>query len=191
MEVRTKDQIFVIIVGALALAAAYVYFYRLNTGKMLERMERREAAIVTVEDFPDEKQRAERERRQAAEALETERAIPAPAAKVMGSGGAVAEREREVIAIFRAAGLRIIKSELARGEGGSVSVQSQGGAAVSALKATGAVVSPEKRLYELSGAYPQILVALQQFCDELRPVIVESASLENATKNIWKLTVVF
>jgi len=178
-EIRTKDKLFLAVVVPLAAIVAYVYCWRIDTAKRVEMLSASSVRLVKPEDFDYEKHLAERALKQAEETLAAEKQVPMPALKVKADAKAsAAEREREVLAIFREAGLRVLDSELC--EGGS-------GAAV--LQATGTRPEPVSRRYRLDGRYPQVRQALETFATREMAVIVEKLDMEEAERGRWKLEV--
>jgi len=60
-EIRAKDKLFLAVVVPAALLAAYWYCWRASAGRQLDELQSRQSQLVTAEDFPMEKRRAERE----------------------------------------------------------------------------------------------------------------------------------
>ena len=182
MEIRTKDKLFLLIAAPLALAGLYFYVYRTDAAKELDALSRREASLVTVEDFPFEKDRAVLMRKNAAAELEAEKNVPPVEAQVKSVKGlSAAERERAVIGIIKNAGLRLVKSELVEGATSSAA----------ALKASSAMEAPSVRRYTVSGTYPALLGALRQFETGKDAVIVSSVTLADSLRNRWTFIINF
>ena len=178
-EIRAKDKLFLVVAVPLAVLAAYVGCWRNDVVRRTDELAARGARLVAIEDFEDWKRRAEHELRCAEEELEAERRLPMPAAKVRADAGAsAAEREREVLAVFREAGLRVVDTALC-----------EGGAGAEVLRATGVRPAPVCRSYRIDGRYPQVREALEAFARREMAVIVEKLDMEQSGRGRWKLEV--
>lgn len=178
-EVRVKDKLFLAVVVPVAALAAYGYFWRAETGRRVASLAARSASLVQAEDFDFERQRAERELKAAEAELAAERAVPVPAQKVVTSADMVqAERERQVLAVFREAGLGVLGSDVV-----------EGGAGAAVLRATGLRPAPICRRYLLDGRYPQVRKALETFAECKMAVVVEKMEMGEVGRGRWKLEV--
>ena len=178
-EVRAKDKLFLAVALPLAALAFYIYGWRFDAAKRFDALTERHAKLVKAEDFDFEKTAAERTLRAAEEELAAEKAVPPPVVKVKADAQAsAAEREREVLAVFRAAGLRVVATER---------TEPQAGAAL--LGATGTRPEPVSRSYRLDGRYPEVRAALEAFARDEKAVIVEKLDMEESGSGRWKLEV--
>ena len=106
-EIRTKDKLFLAVVVPVALLAAYWYGWRASAGRQLADLQGREAQLVTAEDFPIEKRRADHELAEAKAELDAEKKVPPPqVAGVADAGTSEAGRERWTGSFARDAILR-------------------------------------------------------------------------------------
>lgn len=177
--IRTQDRLFVFLAVPLALVAAYVWFWRIDTARQIRAARGESAALVTADDFPFEMKKAERRLADARAELAAEQALPPPVLKVKGNAAATAaERESEVLRILRAAGLGILRSD----------VVTDAGALAEKLAATGVCPAPIGRRYTLDGAYPAVRRALDAFAAEERAVLVERVEMRAAGAGRWTIT---
>ena len=184
-EIRTKDKLFLAVVVPAALLAAYWYGWRASAGRQVAELQGRQAQLVTAEDFPAEKRRADRELAEAKAELEAERKIPQPQVAVAADAGASeAERERQVLQVFREAGLTVVASEAPRG--GAVAGSGKAG---ELLKATGVRPLPGHRAYTADGRYPDVVKALRAFAEKKMAVIPDCVQMRAAGRNRWTLEV--
>lgn len=179
--VRTKDKLFLAVVVPLALVAAYVGLWRRNAAREVSALDARLAGLVEEADFPVEERKLEAALKRAAEARAAAEALPPVRAAVRADAAArPAEREREVVAVLREAGLSVLRSERVsevRGE--------SAGAAV--LRATGARPEPVLRRYLLDGGYPAVRRALGAFAAREMAVVIETVAMRADGK--WEVTV--
>ena len=167
-EIRAKDKVFLAIAVPAAVAALYWFGWRADASKRVDALRERQAALVAQEDFDDEMARARRQAAEARDELAAERSMPAPAAKVRGDAAeSEAERGRAVVETFRAAGLKIVRSELADSKP----------AAAGVLRTTGLRPSPVVRRWTLDGSYPALEAALESFCADERAIVPVSVSV--------------
>lgn len=178
-KIRTKDKLFLAVAGPVVLAVAYAYFWRGDTSRRVDALAAERAALVAVEDFPIERQLAERQLAEAREELAAEKKIPMPAVRVKADAAdSVAARELAVLGIFRAAGLALLNSAAAEANdprGGEV------------LKATGARPAPVCRTYEVGGGYPGLLAALREMA--AREMAVVPACVGMSKSGHWTLSI--
>lgn len=181
-EIRTKDKLFLAVVVPIAALAAYWFLWRADAGRKVAELEREETRLVTEEDFPLEKSRAERDVKSAEEELAAEKAVPVPRLKVDGRKEAVAaERELGVLNVFRACGLKVMRVVSESG------VAHRTARTADVLKATGLRPDPVRRVYALDGRYPEVVKALETLASERLAVIPESVSMEGASGGKWTL----
>ena len=179
-EIRTKDKIFLAIVVPAAVAALYWFGWREGEWRKIDALRQRQSALVSQEDFDDEMARANRQVRAAREELAAERNVAAPASKVKGNAGeSEAERGRAVVETLRAAGLKIVRSEVSDG------AQS----VLDALKRTAVRPNPTVRRWTVDGAYPALMSALDGFVSGELALVPVSVSIKPPSRVI--LTVVF
>jgi len=176
--IRTKDKVFLAVIVPVAVAAAYFYFWRNDAARRIDALAGERDALVAVEDFPFEKQQAERQLAAAKEELAAEQKIPMPAAKVKADAAdSVAARELAVLEIFRATGLTVTSSAAAEAK------ESRSGYV---LKATGTRPAPVCRTYEIGGRYPDLLAALRTVAAREMAVIPEGVGMSKPGH--WTLT---
>ena len=167
-EIRAKDKIFLAVAVPAAVVALYWFGWRADAGRRIDVLRQRQAVLVAQEDFGDEMARARRQAAAARDELDAERKVPAPAAKVKGDAAeSEAERSRMVVETFRAAGLKIVRSEVADAKPGVVDV----------LRATGVRPAPVVRMWTLDGSYPALKAALNAFVAEERAIVPVSVSV--------------
>lgn len=179
-EIRTKDKIFVALALPLAAAAFYFLQWRPQLVKKLDGLQARDRVTVMPENF----QRAKTEKARIAEAadreLEKERAIPLPASETVGDAAdSPARRTQSVVAVFRAAGARVVSSGLAD--------DAPDAAVVGTLRATGTRPAPIARIYLVEADYRALCNALRRFEEEKLPVIASALSSEGG--NRWRLKI--
>ena len=179
-EIRTKDKLFLAVAVPLAAAAIYWFGWRADAGSRIDALRQRQSALVSQEDFDDEMARARRQADAAREELAAERSAPAPVSKVKGSAGeSEAERSRTVVETLRAAGLKIVRSEVSDGRE----------TASDALKRTGIRPSPTVRRWTVDGTYPALMSALDRFVSDELAVVPLSVSIDPPTRVV--LTIAF
>lgn len=176
---------FVAAVAPLAVAAAYLYGWRLAAAARLDSLESRHAALVQTEDFPAEMARAERRLKESAAELEAERAAPGPELKaVPPQGTALAERESAVLGVFAEAGLSVLRGEDAPERGLS---SSAGEALTRAVGRDG--WSAACRRYVIDGTYPAVKRALDVFAARRMAVVPGGVSMREGGRGRWTLEV--
>ena len=184
-EIRTKDKLFLAVVVPAALLAAYWYCWRASAGRQLDELHSRQAQLVTADDFPMEKRRADRELAEARAELEAEKKIPRPQVAVVAEAVASeAERERQTLQVFREAGLTVVAREAPRADAAADS-----GMAGELLKATGARPRPSRRAYTVDGRYPDVVRALRAFDERKMAVIPDCVQMRETGRNRWTLEV--
>lgn len=183
IEVRLKDRIFLALAVPAAVAGLYLWQWRPEAAAKLETLRSRSRATVAEAEFPGEKARR-RARLAAAEAeLKREEAAPAPVREVAGlAADTPAMRTRTVVETFRAAGMRIVKSEMA-----AAGASRPAGNPADVLRATGVRPEPVRRIYRLEGGYAGLRRALAAFSENKTAVIV--GALANEGFNRWRVTV--
>jgi len=182
VEVRAKDKVFLAVVVPLAAVAAYAFLWRADAARRLDSLVGRNAALVAPGDFPMEMRRAERRLADSAAELESERAVPAPAAKMSADAGATpAERESSVLNAFREAGLVVVRSE-------TPEPQPEGGAGDAVSEAVGpGGWRATCRRYTLDGTYPAVKRALDAFAARKMAVVVDKAEMRESGRGRWTL----
>ena len=184
-EIRTKDKIFLAVVVPVALLAAYWYGWRASASQQLAELESRQAQLVTAEDFPMEKRRADRELAEANAELDAEKKVPQPQVAVVADAGASeAERERQILQVFRDAGLIVVGSETPKGDSAA-----HAGKAGELLKATGVRPKPIHRSYTIDGRYPDVVKALKSLTERKMAAIPDSLQMRATGRNRWTLEV--
>jgi hypothetical protein len=186
--VRTKDKLFLAIAAPLAAAAAYFWCYRADAAKKLEAIRGETAALVSQETFDDEMRIARRRLADATEELEAERKVKPSVAKVKGDAAETpAEREREVLRVFRDCGIGVMRTEEAQ-RGTFAADRGQDGLdarAARALAATGVRAEPVMRRYVLDGAYPAVRNALGVFASREMAVVPVSVEMRENGRGRW------
>ena len=156
------------VVVPAVVAALYWFGWRVDAGRRIDAMRQRQAALGEREDFDDEMAKARRQAAAAKEELAAERSIPTPEARVKGAATETeAERGRVVVETFRAARLKIVRSDVADAKP----------AAADMLRATGVRPEPVVRVWTLEGAYPALQAALRAFAAEERALVPVSVSV--------------
>ena len=189
-EIRTKDKLFLAVVIPVALLAAYWYGWRASAGRQLAELESRQAQLVTAEDFPMEKRRADRELAEANAELDAEKREgerprePRQAPIVADAGTSEAERERQILQVFRDAGLTVVGSETPKGD--SAAHASKTG---ELLKATGVRPKPIHHSYTIDGRYPDVVKALKSLAEKKMAAIPDSLQMRATGRNRWTLEV--
>lgn len=184
-KMRTKDLIFLVVVVPAALVSAYWYCWRASAGRRIAELQGRQAQLVTAEDFPSEKRRADRELAEARAELEAEKKVPQPQVAVVAEAGeSEAERERRAIEVFREAGLTVVASEAPKGDAAAGA-----GRAGGLLKATGTRPFPSRRAYTVDGRYPDVVKALRAFAERKMAVIPDCVRMRATGRNRWTLEV--
>ena len=172
-DIRAKDKVFLAIAIPSAVAALYWFGWRADAGRRIDALRERQAALVSQDDFDDELAKARRQAAAARDELDAERKIPAPAVKVRGDAAeSEAERGRAVVETFRAAGLKIVRSEPADAKP----------AAAGVLRATGLRPAPVVRRWTLDGSYPALQAALEAFCADERAIVPVAVSVSPPTR---------
>ena len=187
-EIRSKDKLFLAAVVPLALLAAYWYGWRAAAGRQVAELERRQSALVAEEDFQMEKRRADAELAEARAELAAAKKLPPPQTTVKADPGASAAlRERQVLQVFREAGLTVVGSAAPkdiRPADGSL-----GGRAGEVRKATDVCPEPVRREYVIDGRYPDVVKALETFVERQMAVIPDCVKMRAAGRNRWTLEV--
>ena len=92
-------------------------------------------------------------------------------------------RERQALQVFREAGLTVVGSTQAKGDG------ARAGRAGELLKATGVRPAPIRRSYTIDGRYPDVVKALRTFTQKQMAVIPDCVQMRAAGRNRWTLEV--
>ena len=183
-EIRTKDKLFLAVVVPVALLAAYWYGWRASAGRQLADLQGREAQLVTTEDFPIEKRRADHELAEAKAELDAEKKVPPPQVAVVADAGtSEAERERQILQLLREAGLTVVGSETPK------RAAAHPGKARELLKATGVRPVPIHRAYTLDGRYPDVVKALKALAERKMAAIPDCVQMRATGRNRWTLEV--
>lgn len=184
-EIRTKDKLFLAVVVPVALLAAYWYGWRASAGRQLAELQGRETQLVTAEDFPTEKRRADHELAEAKAELDTEKKVPPPQVAVMADAGtSEAERERQILLLLRESGLTVVGSEKPKGDTAAHACK-----AGELLKATGVRPVPIHRAYTLDGRYPDVVKALKALAERKMAAIPDCVQMRATGRNRWTLEV--
>ena len=184
-EIRTKDKLFLAVVVPVALLAAYWYGWRASAGRQLADLQGREAQLVTTEDFPIEKRRADHDLAEAKAELDAEKKVPPPQVAVVADAGtSEAERERQILLLLREAGLTVVGSETPKGD-----TAAHTGKAGELLKATGVRPVPIHRAYTLDGRYPDVVKALKALAERKMAAIPDCVQMRATGRNRWTLEV--
>ena len=187
-EIRTKDKLFLAVVVPVALLAAYWYGWRASAGRQLADLQGREAQLVTAEDFPIEKRRADHDLAEAKAELDAEKKVPpqagAAALVAADAGTSEAERERQILLLLREAGLTVVGSEKPKGDTAAHACK-----AGELLKATGVRPVPIHRAYTLDGRYPDVVKALKALAERKMAAIPDCVQMRATGRNRWTLEV--
>lgn len=176
--IRWQDRLFLAVVVPVALAAAYVGWWRSPAVRRLSALQSRDREVVSAEAYAQERRNRAAALEAATSELAAERAQPPPAVRVKAEAQAsAAMREREVIGVFRSRGLTLVKS----------SVVEAAGTAAEALSATGVRPVPIARRYVLMGDYPALRAALADFSAREAAVVVERLAMSPDGR--WEVTV--
>lgn len=174
---RTRDLFFVSVAAPLAAVAAYVWLWRADAGKRLERLETECRSLVATEEYDDAKAAALRRLDEARRDLEEEKKAKMPeSAVVCVPGRPEAMRENDVLRIFGETGLNVLKSESCIGS-----------TAGDVLSAASGISSPVCRKYAIEGQYPAIKRALDLFSSRKAPVIPERIEMRPARPPVWTI----
>ena len=185
--VRTKDKLFLAVALPLAAAGAYFWCYRADAARKLDALRGETAALVSQETFDDEMRVARRRLAEAEEELAAERKVAPAAVKVKGDAAETpAEREREVLRVFRDCGIGVMRTEDAL-RGGSAAQLGDGldARAAHALTAAGVRPEPALRRYVLDGAYPAVRNALSAIASREMAVIPVSVEMRENGRGRW------
>lgn len=167
--IRTKDKLFLAVVIPVALAIAYLCIWRAGESRRVGEMEREDAALVTVEDYPAELEKCRRLLEEAQAELEAEEKHPMPETKFKGSADdSMAARELAVLEVLGIEGLLVGKSRNAE-----VDVQT----VREVLVRTGLRPDPVCREYSVAGSYPKICSALRTIAERKMSVIPERVEM--------------
>ena len=176
---RTKDRVFLLTAVPAAAVAAYIWLWRIDAARRADGLETRSAALVTVEGFDGEMALAGRQLASATRELEEEKSKIPPATNVKGDPSATAaERESEVLAVFRSAGLWAVRSE-----------EAEGGPSGQVLQAAGSRPDPRCRRYLLEGSYPAVKRALDLFVAKEMAVVPERLEMAGNGAVRWMMEV--
>jgi hypothetical protein len=183
IEVRLKDKIFLALAVPAAVAGLYLWQWRPETAAKLESLRSRSRVTVGEAEFPGEKARRLAKLAEAEAGLKREESAPSPDRKVAGlAADTPAARTRTVVETFRAAGLRVVRSEMA-----AAASSRPAGNPADVLRATGIRPEPVRRIYRLEGGYGPLRRALAAFEENRTAVIV--GALANEGFNRWRVTV--
>lgn len=194
IEVRTKDLVFLAVAFPLAVAAVYWFGWRTDAVRRIGELERRQATLVSEENFAFEMAKARRELASAEEELAAERKMPPPTVQVRTVGGVPqAERERGVLSVLRASGLLVTSvtssSVEERGEGLSWAGDAHASIGGERLKAAGACEQPILRVFSVEGRYPQVVKALERFEILKMAVVPERLEMTEGSRGRWNLSI--
>lgn len=182
MEVRARDKIFLAFFIPAAIAAAYLYFWRIDAAARLAALEAESANLVTAEDFPLEKRIREAQIPKAQAELENERnATPPEQLVVADAAASIAAREREITRIFGDAGLVVLRCEALP--------QNDRNPSADALAATGLRQTPLCRRWTLDGTYPAVKRALDAVSRRRLAAIADGIHMRASGFGRWSLDV--
>jgi hypothetical protein len=180
IEVRSKDKVFLAIALPMVVAGLYFWWVRPAEIKKLDVLKAQDRVTVTEAEYPSAKRIAEKAEKEALAKLESERAIPLPAPKVVGKeSDAPAVRTRAVVENFRKSGVRVVSSAVVEENNVSRSA--------SVLKVTGIRHLPLVRAYAIEGDFRSLCAALHGFEKAKMPVIVDSVASEGG--NRWRVRI--
>ena len=185
--IRTKDKLFLAIAVPLAAAGAYFWCYRADAVKKLDALRGETAALVSQDTFDDEMRIARRKLADAEEELAAERKVAPVVGKVKGDAAETpAEREREVLRVFRDCGIGVMRTEDAlRGSSAAQVRDGLDARAAHSLMATGVRPEPVLRRYVLDGAYPAVRNALGVIASREMAVIPVSVEMRENGRGRW------
>lgn len=184
LVVRDRDRAFLAVAVPVALAALYVVLWRNGASRRLDALSERHVSLVAVEDFESEMARAGRLLKDSEAELAAELAVPeSPAKAVAPEGSSLAERERAVIGVFAAAGLAVLRCEIA--DEGSPAA----GDALSAAVGRGTAWRAVRRRYVLDGTYPAVKKALDVFAARKMAVVPDGVSMRGAGRGRWTVEI--
>ena len=184
IEIGPRDAFFAAVLLPALAVAAYWWGWRDGATRRIAALEEECERLVTAEEFPLRMSAAERELSAAKADLEAERARPLPAERVKGVAGvSFADRESDVLNVFRDFGLDVIRSEVLDAPADGI-----GARAALAAAAKGEV---QARRYTLEGAYPAVKRVLDAFSTAHMPVVPSRVEMSLAgdrvrwTMEIW------
>ncbi len=179
-EMRTKDKLFLVSVVPLALALVYFWYPRQSAVSRCKTLQERDRATVTHEEYPGKKRVMAAALGQAQAALDAEKGKKPPEPEVVGSADVTAARRtRDVVAVFREAGMRVVSVSLAEKRDET--------RAANALRATLVRPAPVKRMYDIEGSYPSLKKALETFVKDKAPVV--ASSLQSGGDDRWRVEI--
>lgn len=179
MVVRTKDKVFLAVVVPLALAAAYVWLWRLPTEKRLESLREEHRRLPDVEMFPMERRQLEQRAQEAERELAAARAEKPKEGAVKGDPTASATRRQDaVVAALTAKGVKV------RSVAPVQSSRQEDARGMGVLRDCGVRPTPVAIRLEVEAEYSVLVQALRAFADARAPVVPESVSLSPANSHL-------
>lgn len=167
IEVRQKDIVFALVLVPVLAAGLYFHLWRNKVASRIKSMRSEIISLVSEEEFDDAISLARKRAAEAQKELALEKSAPQPASEINASPSeSEAERSRILAAVFRKAGLGIVRCDVVPGEGRSCAT----------LRATGTRPSPTGRLWTLEGSYFSLLNAFKAIVDEKLAVVPVSVS---------------
>lgn len=183
IEIREKDRLFVAVLAPVLAVCAYWWGWRADASRRIAALEEERARLVTAEEFPMRIAAAERDLESAKAELAAERARPRPEERVKSLDGvSFADRESDVLNVFREAGLDVLRSETPAARPGAANAKD-------ALQAA-SHGDPKLRRYVVEGAYPAVKRALDAFSARRMPVVPERVEMAPAGDRVrWTMEV--
>lgn len=179
MEIRKQDVVFVSVALPLAIAALYVWMWRMPATDEAAKLSEKSLALVQEEDFPRRMAIARRETELRQAALETEKSRPSPESLVSPANGAhLPERQRALFAIFATNSMRIISSKADAAAPGEI-----GNALMKASGATECV----RMTITAEGTYPALRAVLDALDAAKAAAIPENVSFAASAPNRWEI----
>lgn len=207
LKIRSKDKVFVALVLPATAFWAYWHFYRGPAEARLSELDKMNAALFDDERFSAEMDKAVKDRAAAREArgkadaekarvdaekvkadaelvaanaqVADEKAVALPPPKVVADPAVTAaQRENQVMTVFREAGLFVAKVEAVPAI-----------LTAAALSATGSCPAPISRRYVLEGKYSQVKSALVAFAARKMAVIVGKVAMNESGAGRWMVEV--
>lgn len=182
IEVRKKDVIFAAIVLPAAAVALYVWLWRLPAAEEMDGLARRSAQLVLQDEFPMRMRNAQERRAEAEAALAAAQALAPVERLVEGTPSArLAERQRELFALFAVNGARVVASKSFP--------ESRSGRMHDAIAATGVRSEPVRMLVTVQASYTALRNALDAMVRGKCAFFPETLSFKAAAPEKWEIAI--
>lgn len=187
IEISARDRIFVAAILPLAILGGYWYGWRVDASKNLSLQEQRCDAMVSQEEYAEQKLHASRSLSAATRQLEEELAkAPVKLHVDPVFDKTPADREQALLGVLREVGLNVKSGQTPKAD---VVRALEVASVLERAASFGAGERAILRRYKLDGEYPSVKAALDMFVARRMAVVVEKIEMASGDAGRWMLEV--